>query len=864
MTAVLIFLVLARPEPAGPTGVEQRLLEQFSEAARLSETDVAGAIRLLDAMLDDPQGREMEGRSSSVRLYREQALVYRGQLQLQQGEPQAVVDDMTALLKSKNTTLLARSAGLVTSLAPTANGPLATAIRYHFSPSLARTDLLMALSLRTAAYKALGQHDKAEADRAETVAISREMMRGLPMPYPPEAFSDEWPEEWYRGPRHWYDPRYLLAWVTGPAVVVVAFAGTLPIFFLKGLRQRREGRGSWRRLLVVALALAFLQTMPVLAAYLLLHWRPWLSELSAFPSVAIVVFGAQFGWHLAHLKPVRWVRSRQAPPLLEDPVVLERVAQLSERLGIAPPLTRLVRSSSALQTTQAMVTSFAAPTILLYDGILHRLTPDERDAIIAHELAHLANHTFWLRLITCALCGVATVVVAAFYPPLVAMVFGAALTTGVFLILARRLELDCDRRAARAIGHSRASSALFKIHADQPFQGVTELLIGAIASHPSRDQRLAAIYHDAPADDQPPVEWDARRLLRRRLAAWLAAGLWLSVILACLEWARRWPDSNWPALPMLLLEAVLPLLFWAALGKARQRLRQLQRTSRFSRRRLVWVISLLLLGFIIAESAGLTRPYIERWTAVGIMAGLIALLTLSRVLGGTRSAKLNHKIKIAIQSGDFPAALALCERSPAVVARSSVLRYNHALIRAVLGRREEALIDLEKLRHDDSRFKMSWLALATLYADEGDHARALSLAEELSRDVPGSPAGPVSAAWLLRHVGRLEEAEARAREVLRMEERSGLAHLTLAAVAFDRGDHAAASEELAQAERILPGGTAAALLTAEMALAAGGDDAEAAVREAVRAAQRSPLSFSDKAAARLVERLQSQRPAPPA
>ena len=215
---------------------------------------------------------------------------------------------------------------------------------------------------------------------------------------------------------------------------------------------------------------------------------------------------------------------------------------------------------------------------------------------------------------------------------------------------------------------------------------------------------------------------------------------------------------------------------------------------------------------------------------------------------------------IAIQSGDYPKALALAEGSPAVVAGSTVLRYNHALIRAVLGRREEALGDLERLRGDDPGFKMTLLLLASLYADEGEYARALEVAAQLSHDLPGEPAGPEAESWLLRKLGRLEEAETRAGEALKMEPRSGTAHLTLAAVAFDRGDHAGAREQLARAERLVPGSTTAALLAAEMALATE-DGAEAAVHQAVRAANNNPLSFADKPVAGLVQRLEARRQA---
>ena len=61
---------------------------------------------------------------------------------------------------------------------------------------------------------------------------------------------------------------------------------------------------------------------------------------------------------------------------------------------------------------EAMVAGLAAPTMLLFDGILYRLSEEERDAIIAHELAHLANHSFWYWLVAGGVSSVATVVAA--------------------------------------------------------------------------------------------------------------------------------------------------------------------------------------------------------------------------------------------------------------------------------------------------------------------------------------------------------------------------------------------------------------------------------------------------------------------
>src|SRR5690606_19731202 len=162
---------------------------------------------------------------------------------------------------------------------------------------------------------------------------------------------------------------------------------------------------------------------------------------------------------------------------------------------------------------------------------------------------------------------------AAFYPALVVFGLMIALAIGSTLFLSRWFELDCARRAARAIGHRRAASALFKIHADEPWRhsAVLEFLIGAIGTHPSRDERLAAAHRDAPPDARPDVEWDPRAVPRRRVAGWLATARWLAVLAGSLYWGYRSPNSRLPAVPLFLLAAAPLVLLWLALRKGSRR-----------------------------------------------------------------------------------------------------------------------------------------------------------------------------------------------------------------------------------------------------------------------------------------------------
>jgi tetratricopeptide (TPR) repeat protein len=305
------------------------------------------------------------------------------------------------------------------------------------------------------------------------------------------------------------------------------------------------------------------------------------------------------------------------------------------------------------------------------------------------------------------------------------------------------------------------------------------------------------------------------------------------------------------------------VLFWAGLRAMTRRDRRLQRTRRDWRARLGWLALVLVWSVFLGQVTGVTDRYLNPWTSVAISLGIFVAWMALRLIGPTKANKLNQQIVIAISSGDYPKALTLAEAKPAVVAGNTELRYNYALIRVILGRRAEALADLERLREDDPRFKMTSVLLLSVYADDGEYARALELAEQLSRDLPKEPVGPHAESWLLRKLGRPEEAEKRAREALEVDPRSGLAYLTLGGVALDRGDHAAAREQLARAEKLVPGSTDIALFAAEIALATNDAGAEAAVRHAVDAAKNNPLAFADQAAAALVRRFELGRQAVP-
>jgi Zn-dependent protease with chaperone function/Flp pilus assembly protein TadD len=856
---VLLALAVAPPTTDGrpPAQVLMDLNKQLQAALLVLHNQPALAAERLDAVLNDARLRERARTDAMIRMQLDHAAQFRAQARIQMGDARGVADDMTEQIGRQTAQLLARVAGLTAALgSPVPNTPLRLALTVRWEAPLNRWELYRPLQMRAQAWQMLGEKDRAQADTDLMDDILRET--SLMQPRPPHP-NYRFPLSWRLDAEEWARP---IGWLLAPSVVLMF----TPIFYLIGMRQRRDGNGTRKRLLAVAFALAVAQAAPVLVTVALLNGRPQLLDSPAVIGVACAIFFANVVVYCSYVIAVTWMNSKQAPPLLADAAVLERIRELAGRMGVAVPVARLVRSPSSQQLNEALVAGLAAPTLVLFDGILYRLSEDERDVIIAHELAHIANHTFWWRLLVTVAVSVAVIVASGFLFPPVALALGWGLISGALLILSRRLELDCDRRAAGAIGHRRAASALWKIHADQPFRRmpVLEFLIGATSTHPSRDERLAAVRRAAPPDDQPDVEWDPRLLFRRQLASWLATGVWMLALLGCVLGGYAWPRSYWPALPLVGLALTPTALLWLGLRQAHRRRRRLTPKPGTWLGRLTWGVGLVTAVLIAATYFRLTDRLLgqridDTVQPIALIFGSLTFLGLLFLSSRRRVEELERKIMIAIQSAEYAQALELCEKSPALVAKSHALRHNRALILALLGHKDEAMAELEQLLRDAPAFKLSLMLLAALYSERGRYADALALAETLTRDLPDEPAGPLAQGWYLRKLGRLDEAEAKARQAQQMEPQAAEVHLALAGVALDRGDHAAAREQLAQAERLSPGTVSGALLAAELALAADDPDVEAIIEKALAAVRNNPLAFAEREVAMLKRRLAERR-----
>ena len=101
--------------------------------------------------------------------------------------------------------------------------------------------------------------------------------------------------------------------------------------------------------------------------------------------------GLWFG--MAAVRVVRFRRllrlAKPAPEWLQD-----RAQVMAERLGLARAPEVCVLPVAVSPLVWAMG---GRPRLVLPDELLRRLAPDERDALLAHELAHLRRHDHWVR-----------------------------------------------------------------------------------------------------------------------------------------------------------------------------------------------------------------------------------------------------------------------------------------------------------------------------------------------------------------------------------------------------------------------------------------------------------------------------------
>lgn len=484
-----------------------------------------------------------------------------------------------------------------------------------------------------------------------------------------------------------------------------------------------------------------------------------------------------------------------------------RVGELAKRMQVGIPVVRMARSSTADHATMAFAGGLLSPSIIVTDGIVTRLTANERDAVVGHELAHIANGTFWylMAIASIAGCGIA---VAQACGVATSVLIGTALFVGLQRVVMRRLELDCDLRAARAIGFPETATALQKIHRlgiDGRTTPWLRRLIHATGSHPSLAVRLDYLKSHAPGDDQdgmPIPDADETQ------AAWWAAAGWL--VCFNVGWwlgARNgWPTAV--ASSVLLVAATLTpsMLLLASQGKQTLIL-QLKRLARVGG----W-LTLGLVALCIASLSGTALEATDEfeyqliWLGVALI-GLLAVgaISISKLTRETNWNTFHAKLLAAWDEHNFVDVLKLIKRNRKIGKSDPDVLYREAMAHAILGEREEAIRLFENLVAKHPGGIDYHIALAATLIENSQIEIALKLCDAIISKFPKTGIGQAIAARCLRRQGRFEEARARIRQGIEFNPQIGAFYAAEAGIAADQGEFEVARELLRKAGEIAPG-----------------------------------------------------------
>jgi Zn-dependent protease with chaperone function/Flp pilus assembly protein TadD len=637
-------------------------------------------------------------------------------------------------------------------------------------------------------------------------------------------------------------------------LIVMVLAGG-PLFLLSiwcAWTQWREGRGRWQRLIWVCGAFVLLEIAPL---GVLIAWGALSPGRGTEWSLGVTLL---LVWNVVALltalgRPVRLTYRDGPLPLVEDETFLARVAELSARMGVPTPVVRMVTSLGGEQQALAFAGGLTAPSVVVTDGILHRLDAAERDAVVAHELAHHANGSIWwlVSVTTVANCG--AIALDPLVPESVTVLLAFALRVGFYRLVSRYFEWDCDRRAAAVLGFRNCCSALRKIHAVHPLrnEGWLSVLIYATATHPSVIERLHWLWRAAPADDKPDVEWAVADYRRGRIAAILAGLLWSGLVAAAVVGSMVDGQSVWPSVVLGVLAAGVPLLPLLGTLEQLRRYRRRAPTGQWSRLAPL-AVGAAGVGMFYAGSAFLPfEDGVDDWftwlTLLIASAGLLGSLLL--MLAGTprHVAKLRNELLGALHDHDFAQAARLGLDNAGRMAKVPDFRHNTAVAIALAGDYPRGLAELRSNFRDHPKFVQSLLTQSAFCCEEGDYAQALDLARQATERLPGDPEPLTKEAWALRRLDRPMEAETAARRALEIDAGEAGPHLILAALAIDHADEQTARAELALAERLSPGSPFGRLVEAEAA-ARFDTPATAAetIERAVAAANANPFAFIDR------------------
>lgn len=677
-----------------------------------------------------------------------------------------------------------------------------------------------ALWIRSQVLHAAGQIDEAQADAKRMADAIRKGDFG-------NVVSEEGDFPW--DPLGKFDAEFGLCSDPHLLILLVPFHFVVYIIVCLrcGRRQRREAGGTWRRLLAVSLWISLLWTLPVLTAAVLL-------------SVDIGNPPGLFWWVLLEFLTFLLVRAMVNPPTLsyvgkeplpqcDDSEMLARVEALAKRIGVVTPTVRSQRALNLnVDSAAAFVGGLAPHSVVLYDTVLAQLKVDEQDAVIGHELGHIANRSIWVYVTVYPLAAVAMVVLSFLGGGYFGVIAGMALYVGTFRALSRRFEYDCDRRSALATSPDAMARGLRRIYARHPLgkPGLLTSIVHSMATHPSLDERIHALSKLASSGEcgssqSVSVDFSDKRVRLCRKLVWFFALAWLS--LTAFGIAGRLLDfgsgfsicavhaAAFGPLTFTLLAMRRPARILALRSKGRFRWVKLKLRQQLA---LISILLLTVLGTVGAVSPDLIfpEPVPGQPSLAGVVWAVVIILLVGMILLGglskpkpRRYRKLTLEMTAAFQRNDFQRVLDVCDEHRNDVETDKFLRQNEAAALIGTGEFDRCVECFENLIQDEPHFPLASSALAAIYIDQGNLQRALDLTRTIEKDLHKlDPMPPLLAARALRGLGRGEEARAECDRAAKLAPDDVSVMAVAASLALDFRNREKANQIIDLADSLLP------------------------------------------------------------
>jgi len=554
--------------------------------------------------------------------------------------------------------------------------------------------------------------------------------------------------------------------------------------------------------------------------------------------------------------PRRLGHLQQLPPV-SDPAFKARIGELAARLSLRVPLVVETASVGGAMELHAFTAGMLAPVVVVSDGIVHRLRPAERDAILAHELAHLRHRSVQKYLAAIVLVSIATVLLSGQVPFYLAMLWWLGSLRFTRTLVGHRDEIAADLAAARCVGFAEAAAALDKVHA-AGLQLEPTPWFHAVLSHPALAVRAFHLARAAPAGERERIDVDAGLVLRCIRARRIGVLLW--TVLLALE-VLFGVYGHWDAAAVLgVLLLVVPLLPYLAFVRELRDAFQLDGRMVFRR---LWRKGLRFCAMVASVIGSLMLLH---WTPkdswlVWLPFGLALACILMFTWLGRRARRVRRELQLRLLQRDLPGYLERFGKLKGRWRRQPEHRLQALLVRAALGEREAAVAELQRLQAEWPRFRGAQL-WAVLLLGKVDPQRGVVLARDLLAAVPGNAIAEGMLATALRRSGAVDEGWQRIQKVLQRRPKHGSWHAAAARIALVRGDRDGALAALAQAERLDPGGTGTVLARAEVDVATTPAAAAASVQRLREVSERLPLAFLGDDLAHLENRLAASGPTP--